>query len=78
MCAAAISRSRRARLYLQNLYPLPVYTHFISIMALQVDTLVTELAPLGGCELGASFAAPFAAPSFSEGLAALARSRRRR
>lgn len=39
MCAATINRSRRARLYLINLYPLPVYCHSIKLIALQVDTL---------------------------------------
>ena len=39
ICAATISRSRRARLYLINLYPLPVYCHDIKLMALQVDAL---------------------------------------
>jgi hypothetical protein len=40
MCAASISSSRRARLHLVNLYPLPVYCHHIKLMALQVDALV--------------------------------------
>jgi hypothetical protein len=39
MCAATINRSRRARLYLINLYPLPIYCHDIKLMALQVETL---------------------------------------
>lgn len=44
MCAATIPRSRRARLYLLNLYPLPVYCHHIRLMALQVDALVEREA----------------------------------
>lgn len=40
MCAATISRARRARLYLHNLYPLAVYCHSIKLMALEVDPLV--------------------------------------
>lgn len=39
MCAATITRGRRARLYLQNLYPLPVFCNFAKVMALQVETL---------------------------------------
>lgn len=39
MCAATINRSRRARLYLINLYSVPVYCHAIKVMALQVDSL---------------------------------------
>jgi hypothetical protein len=39
MCAATVTQSRRARLYLINLYPLPIYCHHIKLMALQVDTL---------------------------------------
>lgn len=40
MCAANVDRPRRARLYVQNLYPLPVYCNTSKIMALQLDTLV--------------------------------------
>lgn len=40
MCATTITRSRRARLHLINLYPLPIYCHHVKIMALQVDTLI--------------------------------------
>lgn len=40
MCAATISRSQRARFYLINVYPLPVYCHDIKLTALQVDTLI--------------------------------------
>ena len=39
MCAATINRGRRARLYVINLYPLPIYCHDIKLMALQIDTL---------------------------------------
>lgn len=39
MCAATIDRSRRARLYLMNLYPLPVFCHSIKLMALKIDSL---------------------------------------
>lgn len=39
MCATTITRHQRARLYLQNLYPLATYGHFIRILALQVDQL---------------------------------------
>ncbi len=40
MCAATIDRGRRARLYVLNLYPLPVYCHHIKLMALHLDSLV--------------------------------------
>lgn len=40
MCAATITRGRRARLYVINLYPLPIYCHDIKLMALQIDSLV--------------------------------------
>ena len=39
MCAATINRGRRARLYVINLYPLPIYCHDIKLMALQMETL---------------------------------------
>lgn len=39
MCAATINRGRRARLYVINLYPLPIFCHDIKLMALQLDTL---------------------------------------
>ncbi|HKY45093.1 MAG TPA: hypothetical protein VJM50_18525 [Pyrinomonadaceae bacterium] len=39
MCAATITRGRRARLYIMNLYSLPIYCHNIKLMALQIDTL---------------------------------------
>src|SRR5262245_49903250 len=38
MCAATINRHRRARLYVINLYPLPIFCHSIKLTALQVDT----------------------------------------
>ena len=39
MCAATITPGRRARLYVNNLYPLPIYCSDIKLMALQMDTL---------------------------------------
>lgn len=39
MCAATIDRGRRARLYVINLYPLPIFVHNIKLMALQIDKL---------------------------------------
>lgn len=39
MCAATIDRAQRARLYVMNLYPLPVFCHGIRLMALQLDSL---------------------------------------
>jgi hypothetical protein len=39
MCAATIDRTRPARLYLINLYPLRIYCHTIRLMALQLEAL---------------------------------------
>lgn len=40
MCVATTARSRRTQLYLQNLYRHPLFTQYIRIIALQVDTLI--------------------------------------